>query len=309
MIFLKKFHFPKYSLFCFFTYTMPPFKKKQRYTISLDEFFKYECKELFTALGCVVQTDFELLKQPKRLDLLIIKKAKIKEQLLIFNYFSEHNLISYKSFRDSFREADIRSLEVYHRSYLNLEKKAHAKNTTMTLIVSQKPAKFLKENRQFVSELSTGRYLIDYNLYQTHILNLEELSLEGIDGALLSEFVKDKSRIGDPKELKKLSDSQNILDILSEGLNFRYRHFEGGRAMGAVADVTDIVLPKIEEAEKKGIEKGRKEGIEKGKVEKGIETASVMDKKGYPLNDIVEITGLTKEQLKNAGINGASPKQ
>ena len=288
---------------------MSPFKKKQRYTISLDEFFKYECKELFTALGCVVQTDFELLKQPKRLDLLIIKKAKIKEQLLIFNYFLEYNLISYKSFRDSFREADIRSLEVYHRSYLNLEKKAHAGNTTMTLIVSQKPAKFLKENRQFVSELSTGHYLIDYNLYQAHILNLEELSLEGIDGALLSEFVKDKSRIGDPKELKKLSGSQNILDILSEGLNFRYRHFEGGRAMGAVADVTDIVLPKIEEAEKKGIKKGRKEGIEKGREEGKLEDARVMDEEGYALNDIIKITGLTKEQLEKAGINGTSPKQ
>ena len=165
-----------------FAFIMPPFKKKQRYTISLDEFFKYECKELFTALGCVVETDFELLKQPKRLDLLIIKKAKIKEKLIIFNYFSEYNLISYKSFRDNFGEADIRSLEVYHRSYLNLEKKAYAKNTTMTLIVSRKPAKFLKENRQFVSELSRGHYLIDYNLYQAHILNLEELSLEGIDG-------------------------------------------------------------------------------------------------------------------------------
>ena len=124
---------------------------------------------------------------------------------------------------------------------------------------------------------------------------MEELSLEGIDGALLSEFVKNKNRIGDPKELKKLSDSQNILDILSKGLNFRYRHFEGGRAMGAVADVTDIVLPKIEEAEKKG----RKEGKEEGK----LETASVMDKKGYPLDDIVEITGLTKEQLRKAGIS------
>ena len=71
--------------------------------------------------------------------------------------------------------------------------------------------------------------------------------------------------------------------------------------MGAVADVTDIVLPKIEEAEKKG--------REEGKIEKGIEDARAMDKKGYPLDDIIEITGLTKEQLKNAGINGASPKQ
>ena len=49
--------------------------------------------------------------------------------------------------------------------------------------------------------------------------------------------------------------------------------------------------------------------MEKG-IEKGIlKTASVMGKEGYPLNDIIKITGLTKEQLKNAGINGASPKQ
>ena len=83
--------------------------------------------------------------------------------------------------------------------------------------------------------------------------------------------------------------------------------------MGAVADVTDIVLPKIEEAEKKGIEKGiekgRKEGMEKG-MEKGkLEDARAMDKKGYPLDDIIEITDLTKEQLEKAGINGTSPKQ
>ena len=71
--------------------------------------------------------------------------------------------------------------------------------------------------------------------------------------------------------------------------------------MGAVADVTDIVLPKIEEAEKKGIKKG----IKKGK----LEDARAMDKKDYPLDDIIEITGLTKEQLADAGINSASPKQ
>ena len=62
--------------------------------------------------------------------------------------------------------------------------------------------------------------------------------------------------------------------------------------MGAVADVTDIVLPKIEEAERKGIEKGK------------LEDARVMDKKGYPLDDIIEITGLTKDQLKKTGISG-----
>ena len=62
--------------------------------------------------------------------------------------------------------------------------------------------------------------------------------------------------------------------------------------MGAVADVTDIVLPKIEEAERKGIEKGK------------LEDARIMDKEGYPLDEIIKITGLTKDQLKKAGISG-----
>ena len=49
-------------------------------------------------------------------------------------------------------------------------------------------------------------------------------------------------------------------------------------------------------------EEGIEEGIEKGK----LEAASVMAKKGYPLDDITEITGLTEEQLRDAGINGTA---
>ena len=89
----------------------------------------------------------------------------------------------------------------------------------MTLIVSQKPVKFLKQNIQFASELSKGHYLIDYNLYQAHIINLEEIALEGIDGILLSEFVKDADKITKPAKLQGISRSQKIVDILSAGLN------------------------------------------------------------------------------------------
>ena len=56
------------------------------------------------------------------------------------------------------------------------------------------------------------------------------------------------------------------------------------------------------------LERGRAEGIETG-IEKGreegkIEAAQAMLQKGYALTDIIEITGLTEEQLKDAGING-----
>ena len=51
--------------------------------------------------------------------------------------------------------------------------------------------------------------------------------------------------------------------------------------MGAVADVTDIVLPKIEEAERRGIEK----------------VAKAMLVKGVALSDISEFTGLSEAEI------------
>lgn len=50
------------------------------------------------------------------------------------------------------------------------------------------------------------------------------------------------------------------------------------------------------------LEKIKEEGIEKG-IEKGkLEDARLMKVKGYPVSDILEITGLSKTQLKENGI-------
>ena len=58
--------------------------------------------------------------------------------------------------------------------------------------------------------------------------------------------------------------------------------------MGAVADITDLVMPKLEEAERKGRKEGRVEGVK----------ASQMFTKGKSTEDIIKQTGLTKKQLK-----------
>ena len=63
--------------------------------------------------------------------------------------------------------------------------------------------------------------------------------------------------------------------------------------MGAVADVTDIVLPKIEEAERKGKKEGKKEGIEKG-IEK---VAKAMFIEGDPISKIAKVTGLSEAEI------------
>ena len=59
--------------------------------------------------------------------------------------------------------------------------------------------------------------------------------------------------------------------------------------MGAVADITEYVKPKLEEAERRGMEKG----MEKGKVE----VALGMLNKGYSLSDISDLTGLSAKEI------------
>ena len=53
----------------------------------------------------------------------------------------------------------------------------------------------------------------------------------------------------------------------------------------------------IEEGMQKGIEKGIEEGMQKG-IEKGIEKVAVNAlNKGLSVEDIIDLTGLTKEQI------------
>ena len=51
----------------------------------------------------------------------------------------------------------------------------------------------------------------------------------------------------------------------------------------------------IEEGLEEGLKKGLEQGIEQGK----LESAKKMLEKDYPIEDIIEITGLTKEQIEN----------
>ena len=60
------------------------------------------------------------------------------------------------------------------------------------------------------------------------------------------------------------------------------------------------IMTTLERIRTEGIETG----IKKGSTETNLRNAHTMLQKGYPLTDIIEITGLTEEQLKDAGING-----
>lgn len=51
-------------------------------------------------------------------------------------------------------------------------------------------------------------------------------------------------------------------------------------------------------AEKKGHAEGHAEGLAEGRAEEKLENARRMKSKGYPLDDIADITGLTIEEIE-----------
>ena len=57
----------------------------------------------------------------------------------------------------------------------------------------------------------------------------------------------------------------------------------------------NALLPLAEEG---GLAKGRAEGIAEGKAEANVENATKMKAKGYPAQEIAEITGLTLQETE-----------
>lgn len=48
----------------------------------------------------------------------------------------------------------------------------------------------------------------------------------------------------------------------------------------------------------KGREEGRQEGFAEGSYQKALETAQLMKSKSYPLEDIVKITALSRDEIE-----------
>jgi predicted transposase/invertase (TIGR01784 family) len=53
----------------------------------------------------------------------------------------------------------------------------------------------------------------------------------------------------------------------------------------------------LDGAKNEGREEGREKGREEGREERSAEVAKSMKRKGYPLEEIMELTGLTPEQI------------
>ncbi len=87
--------------------------------------------------------------------------------------------------------------------------------------------------------------------------------------------------------LKKKPDLKNAFGVIYPNDPEKQREFE--ERLRADENYAYELAVKFE----KGIEKG----LDLGKLEKSLETARKMKDKGFSIDDIIEITGLTKEEL------------
>lgn len=273
-----------------------PFK---RILLRYDEFFKTSCVDFFTKYGFLVETELEIYKLPKRLDVLAINtNTTIPENFTLLRYWNQHNLISYKSKNDNFRKKDILDASIYLLGYINNTPHAEFENTSISIFMNHRIPKYFQKFQDHTKLIEPGVWEFDFSFYKIHLINLREIKLSGLDRKFLANFSTDEKfyeLIGlTEKERKEIDEVLPYIKMRATDPTIPKNIKESIMKNQAVLDITELARPVYE--------KGRLEGKIEGKSEGKLEDARLMKAKGLELSLILEITGFTKDQLKEHGI-------
>ncbi|MCI9177727.1 MAG: Rpn family recombination-promoting nuclease/putative transposase [Clostridia bacterium] len=111
------------------------------------------------------------------------------------------------------------------------------------------------------------------------------------DSERVREKMKENEELKEAVEkLEAISEDENmrrVAELREKAIRDEIWFKESGRKMG------------IKEGRKEGLEQGKEQGLEEGKKIKNIENAKKMLEKKIPIETIMEITGLTKEEIMN----------
>ncbi|MDQ1265804.1 MAG: hypothetical protein QG635_956 [Bacteroidota bacterium] len=261
-----------------------------------DEAFKARMKNYFRHFAEVV-TDFEILKLPRRVDILIIEKIQpIRKYVKIFTYFKRFNIIEFKSEKDRFvLEPDLYDLGIYINGVLRLKKEAKPENTTFSLVSSTRPAKLIRKYK--ADRLKKGLYIINnISLLPLHLVVIEELDIEfEKEVSVLKDFTSRKDR---RQYLEKKIEERYISnEINNDEWNYLIRLYF--KEINKILKERSISLNIME----KNIRIAAEEfGLKKEYIQEGIETerqilARKALSKGYPIEEIMDLTGMSREDV------------
>jgi predicted transposase/invertase (TIGR01784 family) len=122
------------------------------------------------------------------------------------------------------------------------------------------------------------------------IIYLEKQGDEAALGQAI-ETVIELIREEQPEQLRMFSTWVNRMfgKVLSE---------EEAERITKLTEVKSMLAQLAEDIEKRGIKLGEERGEKRGEMQKAREDARRMKARGYPVEDIVEITGLSAEEVE-----------
>jgi hypothetical protein len=255
-----------------------------------DEAFKVFSKLFFEkGLKYQVHTDYELLKLPKRLDVVVIKGAlSLAKKLKFFSYFRQYNIISFKSFTDRLKKADLYDALIYAPAYAKNERLKNLKGITVTVISAYQRRGIVKELG--LKEVRGGVYEYEGGQHCLRLVVLNEVELEKGEWDLALVFMfAGRKKLWELKDwLKENKESfregrQYFLTVLplfrKEGLKILEEVGEMGKRGEFVIDIAENLrylkslgfkVKTYEEIFGEGRLVGRKEGLEEG-LQKGLQ--------------------------------------
>lgn len=248
--------------------------------------------------------EFQLSKEPLRIDVNIIKK--IKDDMLsneIGSIFRKYNLIEYKSPDDYLSIGDYYKVHDYgclYQSLVETTEKLDISDITLTLCCKSKPIKLfkhLKEIRHFeVIEKSKGIYYVDGDFFPVQILlntrlsTKQHLYLKSLDNKLVDISLVERI-------IKTDKNNDNYSALMHVIFRANLEVFKEVLKMSDSATLERIVNEIILDKgwDKEFFKKGEELGLKKGK----IETAKKFLLMGLSIEQVAEGTDLTIDQVRD----------
>jgi predicted transposase/invertase (TIGR01784 family) len=163
-------------------------------------------------------------------------------------------------------------------------------------------------SRYLLKELDSNTILTEdfqmiyVELPKFHITEIEELQTEADIWFYLLKNIQTLTEQSRMEILKKKPDLKNAFGVLEKYSLDPEKQREFEERLRADENYAYELAVKYEKGLEKGLEEGLEKGIEKGELRKSLETARKMKEEGFSIDQILRITDLSLDMLKENGI-------
>jgi hypothetical protein len=246
------------------------------------------------------KAEYQLTSEPLRIDIVVVKKKDgVKINKNIGRIFRAHNIVEFKSPRDSFSTDDLFKTLAYVVLYAVVEG-VDPRNCTLTLAGARKPAKLMEYLRKTpgrrIEKSAEGMYYVYGEQFPIQIIETKRLSER--ENLWLASLRDDLTARGAEKVLAESEKRRGagIAAYLHALMTARSKIFTEVWDMRKQKVTFEQLWRKIGE-ESGQLEELRQEGIVQGAHQTKLETARKMRNLGIPAETIGQVTDLSPADI------------